>query len=112
MIRAITQLYRFLFAALVIIAVVLPIIGFFVSPKLDYPPIMAVIGMIFYVFFLVSIVGALAVQLDNNRLLTLIAEGQKGQPNSQRDTPVAGASRRTISPPLRTNKQASEDSED
>ena len=112
MIRGITQLYRFVFAALVIIAVALPIIGFLVSPKLDYPPIMAVIGMIFYVFFLVIIVGALAVQLDNNRLLTLIAEGQKGQPNSQRDTPASVASRRTISPPLRTNKQASEDSED
>ena len=112
MIRAITQLYRFLFAALVVIAVALPIIGFLVSPKLDYPPIMAVIGMIFYVFFLVIIVGALAVQLDNNRLLTLIAEGQKGQANSQRDTPAAVASRRTISPPLRTNKQAAEDSDD
>ncbi len=112
MIRAITQLYRFLFAALVVIAVALPIIGFLVSPKLDYPPIMAVIGMIFYVFFLVIIVGALAVQLDNNRLLTLIAEGQKGQPNSQRDTPAAVASRRTISPPLRTNKQAADDSDD
>jgi len=111
MIRAITQLYRFLFAALVIVAVALPIIGFLVSPQLDYPPIMALIGMIFYVFFLVIIVGALAVQLDNNRLLTLIAEGQKGQPNSQRDTPAAVVSRRTISPPLRTNKQADEDSE-
>ncbi|WP_340301749.1 hypothetical protein [Roseobacter sp. HKCCD5988] len=112
MIRAITQLYRFLFSALVIIAVALPIIGFLVSPKLDYPPIMAVIGMIFYVFFLVIIVGALAVQLDNNRLLTLIAEGQKGQPNSQRDTAASVASRRTISPPLRTNKQAADDSDD
>ena len=112
MIKAIVMLYRFLFAVFLVVALALPIIGALFGNKANFEPIIMLLGLVVYVCLLVIIVGALAVQLDNNRLLTLIAEGQKGQPNGQRDTPAVVASRRTISPPLRTNKQASEDSDD
>lgn len=112
MIKAIVMLYRFLFAVFLVVALALPIIGALFGNKANMEPIVMLLGLVIYVCLLVIIVGALAVQLDNNRLLTLIAEAQGGKPNSQPNFPSGEFSRTTNNPPLSTKKQINEDKED
>ena len=74
--KLIVGAYRILFELLAIVLLIVgPFLLFLVARVLSMPPIEIALVFVVYFFAVVILLGALAMQLDNNRLLREIAGG-------------------------------------